>query len=124
VARAESEATAAKLRRELAEAEVAANLERYANVIAARQTALQGFDKESASRLPALREMAEQAYRLGRSSIFELLDSTRSRYELQQARIELVASLIEAQLRFLATSGTLDRIIGTTGGNTSDPARR
>jgi len=120
VARAESEATAAKLRRELAEAEVAANLERYANVIAARQTALQRFDKESASRLPALKEMAEQSYRLGRSSIFQLLDSTRSRYELQQSRIELVASLIEAQLRFLATSGSLDRTMSGTG----DPSRR
>ena len=109
VAKAESDANAARLRRELAQAEVAANLERYANVITARQSALQRFDKESASRLPALKEMAEQAYRLGRSSIFELLDATRTRHELQQARIDLVASLIEAQLRFLATSGSLEQ---------------
>jgi cobalt-zinc-cadmium efflux system outer membrane protein len=120
VAKAESEAMAARLRRELAEAEVAANLERYANIIAARQAALQRFDKESSSRLPALKEMAEQAYRLGRSSIFELLDSTRSRHELQQSRIDLIASLIEAQLRFLATSGSLNQTIGGTG----EPARQ
>ncbi len=109
VGKAESDANAAKLRRELAEAETAANLERYANVITARQTAPQRFDSESASRLPALKEMSEQAYRLGRSSIFELLDTTRSRHELQQSRIDLVASLIEAQLRFLATSGSLGK---------------
>ena len=113
VARAQSEATAAKLRRELAEAEVAANLDRYASVIATLQASLEQFDKESSSRLPALREMSEQAYRFGRSSIFELLDSTRSRYEIQQSRIELVGSLVEAQLRFLATSGSLDRTVGS-----------
>ncbi len=115
VAKAESEATAAALRRELAQAETAATLERYGNVIAARQVALQRFDRESASRLAQLREMSENAYRLGRSSIFELLDSARSRHELQQSRIELVASLLDAQVRFLATGGYLDRVVAGAG---------
>lgn len=115
VAKAEAEATAARLRREIMQAETAANLERYAGVIAARQTALQRFDSESASRLPALKEMSEQAYRLGRSSIFELLDSTRSRHELQQTRIDLIASLVEAQLRYLSTSGQLELALAGVG---------
>jgi cobalt-zinc-cadmium efflux system outer membrane protein len=114
LAKAESEATSAALRRELAVAEVATNLERYANVIAARQAALQRFQEEASARLPLLKQMAEDAYRFGRSSIFELLDSTRSRYELHQTRIDLVAALFEAQLRFLATSGELERSIGLT----------
>lgn len=114
IARAEADASAARLRRELAEAETAAQIERYANMIAAKTTALRNFDDESTSRLPALREMAENAYRFGRSSIFELLDSTRSRHDLQQSRIELAASLIEAQLRFLAASGNLDQVIDAT----------
>jgi len=108
-AKAESEAITATLRRELAVAEVSANLERFANIIAARQAALQGFQEDAAARLPLLKQMAEDAYRLGRSSIFELLDATRSRYDLQQTRIDLVAALVDAQLRFLATSGELDR---------------
>ncbi len=115
VAKAASEATAAGLRRELAQAEAGATLERFANVIAAREVALQHFEREAASRLAQLREMSENAYRLGRSSIFELLDSTRSRHELQQARIELLASLLDAQVRFLATSGTLDQVVGGGG---------
>jgi len=114
LAKAESEATSAALRRELAVAEVATNLERYANVIAARQAALQRFQEEASARLPLLKQMAEDAYRFGRSSIFELLDSTRSRYELHQTRIDLVAALFEAQLRFLAISGDLERSIGLT----------
>jgi cobalt-zinc-cadmium efflux system outer membrane protein len=112
LAKAEADAITATLRRELAQAEVGANLERLANVIAARQSALQRFDQEAAVRLPALQQMAEDAYRLGRGSILELLDSTRSRYELQQARIELMAALYAAQLRYLATSGDLDARFG------------
>ena len=112
LAKAEAEAAAAKLRRELAAAEVATNLERFANVIVARQAALQRFQQEASARLPLLKQMAEDAYRLGRSSIFELLDSTRSRYDWYQTRIELVAALFEAQLRFLATSGDLERSVG------------
>ena len=112
LAKAEADAITATLRRELAQAEVGANLERLASVIAARQSALQRFEQEAAVRLPSLQQMAEDAYRLGRGTILELLDSARSRYELQQARIDLVAALYEAQLRFLATSGELERRFG------------
>lgn len=122
LAKAEAEARSAALRRELAVAEVATNLERFANVIAARQAALQRFQQEASARLPLLKQMAEDAYRLGRSSIFELLDSTRSRYDLHQTRIDLVAALFEAQLRFLATSGDLERSVGLTA--EPEPSRR
>jgi cobalt-zinc-cadmium efflux system outer membrane protein len=121
LAKAESEATAATLRRQLAEAEVAATLERLANVIAARQTALERFEQEAAGRLPSLRQMAEDAYRLGRGSILELLDSTRSRYDLLQTRIDLAAGLLEAQVRYLATSGDLEKRAGAAA---PEPAPR
>jgi len=51
------------------------------------------------------------AYRLGRTSIFELLDSVRSRHELRQTQIELVSGVLEAQLRYLALRGDLDRAV-------------
>ena len=110
LAKAESEATAATLRRELAEAEVAANLERYAGVIAARQTALQRHEQDASRRLPALKDMAEDAYRLGRGTVFDLLDAYRSRHEIQQARIDLTAALVDAQLRLLALGGEIENI--------------
>jgi len=120
LAKAEAEAITAGLRRELAQTEVATNLERYANVIVAREAALQRFQEDASARLPLLKQMAEDAYRLGRGSIFELLDSTRSRFDLHQTRIDLVAALVEAQLRFLATSGELERGIEPSAA----PARR
>lgn len=115
LAKAESEARAAALRRELAATEVATHLERLANVIVARQAALQRFEQEAWARLPSLKQMAEDAYRLGRGSVFELLDSSRSRYDLYQTRIDLLAALYEAQLRFLAVSGNLERGVGLAG---------
>lgn len=118
LARAESEASAATLRRELAEAEVAANMERYAGVIAARQNALQRHEQDAAHRLPALKSMAEDAYRLGRGTVFDLLDATRSRHEIQQARIDLLSALIDAQLRLLALGGEIEKIAPlATAGN-------
>ena len=97
------------LRRELTTVEISTNLERYAQLITARQATLQRFENDAAGRLPQLKEMSEHAYRLGRGSIFELLDATRSRHELYQTRIDLTTALCEAQLRFLAISGELER---------------
>lgn len=117
LARAEAEAQAAALRRELAVAEIAANLERLGGMIRAHEAALQRFDEEAAKRLPGLRQMAEDAYRLGRGSILELLDAVRSRYDLQQTRIGLVAALLEAQVRYLAITGELEQSIGSPARN-------
>jgi hypothetical protein len=65
--------------------------------------------------------MAEDAYGLGRTSIFELLDSARSRLELRQTQIELVAGVLEAQLRFLALRATsIARIAGPRALSLSD----
>jgi cobalt-zinc-cadmium efflux system outer membrane protein len=111
LAKAESDATAATLRRELAQAEVAATLERLAGVIAARQSAFDSFEREAAARLPALKQMAEDAYRLGRGTILDLLDSTRARYDLLQTRVDFLAALAEAQVRYLATSGELEKSV-------------
>jgi cobalt-zinc-cadmium efflux system outer membrane protein len=56
--------------------------------------------------------MAEDGYRLGRGTILELLDAARTRYELQQSRVELAAALLEAQVRYLALSGDLEQRVG------------
>jgi cobalt-zinc-cadmium efflux system outer membrane protein len=108
LARARADAHAATLRRQLVTAETAAHLQRLTNVIAVRREALDRFEQDAASKLPPLRQMAEDAYRLGRGSILELLDATRSRYDLLQARRDLAAGLLEAQVRLLALRGALE----------------
>lgn len=105
--RARAQATTAGLRRQLAEATVAADLQRYQAQVSQRTLALEAFQQDVGQRLPQLRQMAEDAYRLGRSPVIELLDATRSRYELQLSGIDLTAALMDAQLRLLATRGDL-----------------
>ncbi len=108
-ARAEAQAIQANLRRQLVEVETAANLDRLAQVISLRKSSLERFERESAQRIPALKQMAEDAYRFGRGSILELLDAVRSRYDLQQSRLDLAASLLDAQVRYFALSGELEQ---------------
>lgn len=103
--RAKAEEQAANLRRHLTEAEVQADEQRYSTLVIQRTEALNHFRKQLASRLPGLKQMAEDAYQLGKSSIIDLLDATRTRYETQLNYLELTASLIEAQLRLQAVRG-------------------
>jgi cobalt-zinc-cadmium efflux system outer membrane protein len=104
---ARAEARAAGLRRSLIEAQLGASLERYEALIAQRRAALEDYDREAGARLPALEQMAEDAYRFGRSTILEWLDATRTQFEQRLLRIDLLAGLAEARLRALGARGLL-----------------
>jgi cobalt-zinc-cadmium efflux system outer membrane protein len=105
--KARAEALSAGLRRRLMEAEVLADVYRYSVQVAQRTATLERFRAQMAPHLPTLKQMAEDSYRLGKSSITELLDATRTRYEAQIDQLNLVASLMEAQLRLQAARGKL-----------------
>ena len=51
--------------------------------------------------------MAQDAYVYGQGAIVELLDAVRTDFELRLTRIELVAELLESQLRLRAAQGFL-----------------
>lgn len=110
--KARAEAQSATLRRQLVEAETLADLQRYSSQVARRSAALEQFRQQLGQRLPALKQMADDAYRLGRSSIIELLDATRTRYETQIGQLELVAGLMEAELRLQAARGEFAALAG------------
>jgi len=100
-----SEARAATLRRTLAEAQVAASLDRYETVVQRRSEALQRFETDAASRLPMLQVMSEDAYRFGRASILEWLDAMRTHHEQRLVRVDLLSGLAEARIRLNAAQG-------------------
>ncbi|QWP77056.1 TolC family protein [Lysobacter sp. K5869] len=102
---ARAEAESASLQRTLAEAQSSADIERYRAQVQQRGAALARFEQQLAPRLPQLQQMADDAYRLGRSTVLELLDATRVRYETTLSRDELTANLMEAQLRLQAALG-------------------
>lgn len=54
-----------------------------------------------------MQEMAENAYRLGKGSLLELLDATRSRTELKLNHLDLIEAVIKAEIDTLSAAGLL-----------------
>lgn len=107
VDKASAEATSAELRRQLAEARVSADIASFSTQVTQRMAALGRFQRETGARLDSLRQMAIDSYRLGKTSITELLDATRARHATQLGRLELLAGLMESQLRLQGARGLL-----------------
>lgn len=107
--KAKAEAASASLQRELAQARASTEVASRTRLVEQRTRALAAFERSAGERLPALRQMAEDAYRFGRTPVSELLDATRSSAELAIARAELVAGLMNAQLKLEAARGELLR---------------
>jgi len=107
MARASAEKHAAVLKRELLLATTRRELERAVEVLSRRRATLTEFDREVVSPLPTLKQMAEDAYRLGKTGLLELLDSSRSSTEIKLNHLELLVAEIEAELDALMASGLL-----------------
>jgi len=107
VAKAEADLRAAQLRREAIEAELDAELVRALDMLAARRATLAQFDRSIGAKLDSLRQMSEDYYQLGRGSILELVDATRSRLESALNGLEVRSQLVVEELRLLALSGKL-----------------
>ena len=111
IARSEAEAESAAAARRVAVAEAGAELGRATRVLAERRAALAAFDRDVVDRLPTLRRMAEDAYRLGQGGIVELLDAAQARTEAELAGIELVESVVQAEVELLGAAGVVDRVL-------------
>jgi cobalt-zinc-cadmium efflux system outer membrane protein len=105
--KAQAELRAAERRREAVEAEAAAELQRLQEALAQRRAALERFERRVDVRNPALRQMAEDAYRLGRSTVLELIDAARTRVDARITEIDLRAFAVQQELRILALTGGL-----------------
>lgn len=82
-------------------------LERALDLLTRRRATLEKFEQNTVAALPTLRQMAEDAYRLGQSGLLELLDATRSRTDTQLSHIDLLLAEIDAEVEALMASGTL-----------------
>lgn len=107
LSRAQADLRAAERRREALEAEAEVELARLMDALALRQAALERFERNVDVRSPALRQMAEDAYRLGRSTVLELIDAARTRVDARVTAIDLRASTVQQELRILAITGGL-----------------
>jgi len=105
--RARAEAAATRERERAANAVLAAEYERQREVLLARREALRRFDGEASDARASFLEMAESAYRLGRGTLFELLDARRTRLEASVARLELLGAIVEAEIELRVMTGDL-----------------
>lgn len=105
--RARAEAHAAALNSAIVRAETTIDRERHGLLVERHRDALTEFQARAGERLPELRGMAQDAYVYGQGAIVELLDAVRTDFELRLTRIELVAALLESQLRLRAAQGLL-----------------
>jgi len=107
LSKAQADLRAAERRREALEAEAEVELARLLEALAQRRAALERFESNVDLRSPALRQMAEDAYRLGRSTVLELIDAARTRVDARVTAIDLRAFTVQQELRILAITGGL-----------------
>ena len=105
--KAQAELRAAERRREALEAETGVELRRLLEALVQRRAALERFERRVDVRSPALRQMAEDAYRLGRSTVLELIDAARTRVDARVTGIDLRAFTVQQELRILSLTGGL-----------------
>jgi cobalt-zinc-cadmium efflux system outer membrane protein len=107
MAKAAADLRAAQRRREAVETEIDVELRRLVDGLALRQAALERFRRNVGERIPALKQMAEDAYRLGRGSLLELIDAARSRLDARLTEVDLRAAAVGQELRILGLTGKL-----------------
>jgi len=107
VDRASAEYGATRERERGVVAAVSSELQKQRELLGARREALARFEREVFERQASFLEMAESAYRLGRGTLFELLDARRTQLEATLARVELLGALVESQVELRALSGSL-----------------
>ena len=101
--KARAEAAGARSRERAIEARLRADLQRHLETLRARRAALGRLRGGDTTFL----EMAESAYRLGRATLFELLDARRTQLEAADARLEVLGAIAESGIEIEAISGSL-----------------
>ena len=107
LARAQADLRAAERRREAVEAEASVELGRLIEALVQRRSVLERFERKVDVRSPALRQMAEDAYRLGRGTVLELIDAARTRVDARVTGIDLRLGAVQQELRIQALTGGL-----------------
>jgi cobalt-zinc-cadmium efflux system outer membrane protein len=105
--KAKAQAMAARDRERATGAALRAEYRRQVEALGLRREALARFDRDVYGKQSAFLEMAESSYRLGRGSLFELLDAHRTLVEAIAARTELIGAIAESQIELRALGGEL-----------------
>jgi len=114
MAKAEAAKHAAMLEHDFATSRTRVAIDRAVNLLVRRQETRVKFEKDVLSKLNSLKSMGESAYRFGKGTILELLDSYRSRTEMRLTEVDLIQAETEAELDALRASGQLLSYLNAT----------
>ena len=109
MAKSAADLRAAQRRRQAIESEADVDLRRLMDALAERRAALDRFRRNVGERVPTLKQMAEDAYRLGRGSLLELIDAARSRLDARLTEVDLRAAIVAQESRILGLTGRLGK---------------
>lgn len=107
IAKAAASKQAAMTRQAWLFAKTRDELERAVELLERRRSNLARCGSDAMAQLPTLKQMAEDAYRLGQSGLLELLDATRSRTDTQLTHLDLLLAEVEAEIETLSAAGLL-----------------
>jgi cobalt-zinc-cadmium efflux system outer membrane protein len=110
IARAKANRARAKREKEAAVAESEAELERALRQLKHHKHVLEKFDSQVVGKMAGLQTMSEDAFRAGEAEVIDLLDSTRTRFEVKLTRIDLLESAAQAEVDVLAVTGRIEDV--------------
>lgn len=108
IARAKASRARAKREKEAAVAESEAELERALRQLRHHEHVLEKFDSQIMAKMPGLQTMSEDAFRAGEAEVIDLIDSTRTRFEVKLTRIDLLEAAAQAEVDVLAVTGRIE----------------
>lgn len=108
--RAKVEADQAELRRDAAVLAAQSELQRALQQLQLRRTAVRDYEKEGLAQIAPLHQMAQDAYKLGKGTILELIDALGSINEHRLEHLELVKDMLDAEWEVRLASGDLPLI--------------
>lgn len=110
IARAKSRTKRATREKEAVISATKAELERALALLRHSKYVLATFDADVRAKLPRLEQMAEDSFRAGEADLIELLDATRTRFEIELARIDLLEAAVESEVDVLAVTGRIEDV--------------
>jgi cobalt-zinc-cadmium efflux system outer membrane protein len=111
IARAKTRSKRAGREKEAVIASTKAELKRALRLLRHHKRALATFDTDVGAKMPVLEQMAEDSFRAGDSELIDLLDATRTRFEVKLTRVDLLESTVEAEVDVLAVTGRIEEVV-------------
>jgi cobalt-zinc-cadmium efflux system outer membrane protein len=68
------------------------------------------YDADVLAKIATIKQMAEDSFRTGDSELIDLLDATRTRFEVKLTRIDLLEAAVEAEVDVLSVTGRIEEV--------------